>query len=254
MEKWEQAARSFIDSCSFKDEIDAVFLTGSHAFGNADEFSDVDLFIVLSDDAKWRERGSKRVNGLRIEYFVNPVRQIIKYIEGSYTDARLIEITMILGGIVIYNKNSAAEKMIDYCKQKLVSEFPKMSEFNVKTGLYLLWDNLDELNRAYANKTPDVEMQFFMLIRSAFELYSRYICSPVPSYHKLFKWLTNEKYAKRYGLPVFNDTVFLEMIKSAFCCKDSKAMLELSDDIYAYVSDKMGGMDVDNFALRGPCE
>jgi len=49
MKKWEIAARKFIDSCSFKDEIEAVFLTGSNACGNADEFSDIDLYIVLSD-------------------------------------------------------------------------------------------------------------------------------------------------------------------------------------------------------------
>jgi len=254
MKKWEQAARSFIDSCSFKDEIEAVFLTGSYAFGNADEFSDIDLFIVLSDDVNWRERGNKLVDGLRIEYFANPLRKIIKYIDDSYTNVRLIEINMILGGSVIFNKNSAAEKAIDYCKQKAMSDFPKMAAFNRITGLYTLWDNYDELQRAYSKQSPDMAMQFYSFIRSAFELYSRYICSPVPGYHKLYRWLTDDGYAQRYGLQAYNDPAFLEMVKPAFGAVCDKAMLDLSKDIYTYVTKKMGGLDIDDFVMRGPCE
>jgi len=254
MEKWEHVARSFIDLCRFKKDIDAVFLTGSYVFGNADEFSDIDLYIVLSDDVTWRERGNKLIDGLRVEYFANPMRQIKKYIDESYLNVRLIEINMILGGIVILNKNSAAEVMIDYCKQKAMTGLPKMSEFNVKMGLYTLWDNYDELHRAYSKQAPDFVMQFFSFIQNAFELYSRYICSPVPNYHKLYRWLADDSYNKRYGLAVYNDPIFIEIIRSAFECDGNRAMLNLSKEIYTYIVGKIGGFNIDDFALHGPCD
>jgi len=253
MKKWEQAARSFIETCSFKDDMEAVFLTGSHAFGNADEFSDIDLYIILNDSVQWRERGNKRIDGLLIEYFANPMRQVKKYIDDSYPNLRLVEINMILGGTVIYNKNRAAEKMIAYCKERAKTEFSKMSEFDIKTGLYMLWDSYDELHRACANQTPDTAMQFFGFIRSAFELYSRYICSPVPGYQKLYRWMTDNGYAQRYGLPAYNDPAFLGMVMSAFECGDMTAMHDVAKAIYSYVIDKMGGLDIDNFVLHGPC-
>jgi len=254
MKKWEQAGRNFISSCSFKDDIEAVFLTGSHVFGNADEFSDIDLYIILNDNANWRERGNNRIDGFLIEYFANPMRQVKKYIDDSYSSVKVIEINMILGGIVIFNKNSAAEKMMDYCKQKSMSELPTMNEFNIKMGLYTLWDNLDELHRAYSRIRPDFAMQFFRFIQSAFELYSRYICSPIPSYHKMYRWLIDCGYSVRYGLQAYNDPAFLEIIRLAFECKDDKAMFDLSKDIYTYVNDRMGGIDIDHFVLRGPCD
>ena len=254
MEKWEAAARSFINSCDFKNDIDAVFLSGSYAAGNADKFSDIDVFIILNDSVNWRERGNKQFDGYNIEYFANPMRQIENYINNNYQNAHITEINMLLGGIVIFDKNSAAQKAIDFCTQKLASEFPKMSVFNIKTGLYHLWDGFDELTRGYSNKTPDFVMHFFKFVQSAFELYSRYICSPVPNHHKLFRWLTDSDYSKKYGLAVYNDQVFLKMVRSAFEISDDKAMFDLSKDIYEYVTDKMGGLDINNFVMRGPCD
>jgi len=254
MEKWEMTARDFINSCHFKNDIESVFLVGSHASGNADEFSDIDLYIILSDEVKWRKRGNKRVGGFLIEYFANPMRQIKKYIDSSYPNVELHEVTMILGGIVIFDKNATANELIDYCRQKITSEFPKMNEFNVKTGLYHLWNNYDELNRAYSIEAPDFKMQFYRFIQSAFDLYSRYICSPVPSYHNLYKWLTNSEYFKKYGLPIYNDQKFLEMIKLSLECKNADIMFDIAKVVYAYVANNMGGFDIDNFALHSQCD
>ena len=112
----------------------------------------------------------------------------------------------------------------------------------------------DELHRAYIKQTPDLVMQFHNFIQNAFELYSRYICSPVPNYHKLYRWLTDDDYSKRYGLAVYNDPVFLKIVKKAFECKENEAMFDLSKEIYEYVTKKMGGIDIDNFVLHGSCD
>jgi len=251
---WEVAAKKFVDSCDFKDDIEAVFLTGSYAFGNADDFSDIDLYIVLNDSVDWRQRGNRRIDGFLVEYFANPSRQIKKYIDTNYENVRTTEINMILGGIVIFNKNSAADELIDYCRQKIATDFPEMTEFSIKTGLYFLWCNYDELRRAYAYQTPDFKMQFYRFVQHAFELYSRYICSPVPSYYKLYNWLTNDEYRRKYGLATHKDPDFLELVKSSFENKNTEAMLDLSKTVYAYITDKMGGFDIDNFEFRSQSE
>jgi predicted nucleotidyltransferase len=41
----------FVDSCSADDRIVAAFLCGSHARGEADEYSDLDLGVITRDDA-----------------------------------------------------------------------------------------------------------------------------------------------------------------------------------------------------------
>jgi len=254
MKDWEIAARKFIDECEFKDDIDAVFLTGSYATGNADEFSDIDLYIVLNDAVNYRQRGNRRVDGFLVEYFANPMRQIRKYIDTNHENVRTTEVNMILGGRLIFSKNSTANELIDYCQQKTTTPFAKMSEFHIKTGLYHFWNNYDELSRAHAYQAPDFAIQFYHFIQNAMELYSRYTCSPIPSYHNLHRWITDAEYFAKYGLPAHNDPDFLEIIRKSYNCVDTDAMLDLSKELYAYVTNKMGGFDIDNFTLHSPCD
>ena len=253
MEKWEAATRKFIEQCEFYNDIEAVFLTGSYAAGNADKYSDIDLYIVLNDDATWRVRGNKRFEGFLIEYFANPARQIKKYIDSSYSNVQITEINMILNGIVILNKNSAAESLREYCLQKVMADFPALDEFHVKTGLYHLWDSFDELTRAHDNNSADFVMQYYVFIRSAFEFYSRYICSPVPNYNHLYIWLTDEAYHKKFKLPPYRDAGFLELISEAFGSLDMDALFLQAKNIKEYVFNKAGGFEIDNFTLKSDC-
>ncbi|MCL2171414.1 MAG: nucleotidyltransferase domain-containing protein [Defluviitaleaceae bacterium] len=253
MEKWEMAARDFIDSCDFKNDIVAAFLSGSYAFGNADEFSDIDLFIILDDAVDYRERGNRRVDGFIVEYFANPMRQIKKYIEDDMADIGLCDINMIMGGIVIYDKNNAADDARAYCERILENGFAKMSAFNIQMGLYFHWDNFDELRRAHHEQTPDFNMLFHRYIQQAFELYSRYICSPAPSYSKLYKWLSDDGYFNRYGLPPHKDQVFAGLIKQSFELAEAAELFALAEKIYKHVADGMGGFEIENFTLRSSC-
>ena len=253
MEKWEAVAKRFIEQCDFINDIEAVFLTGSYAAGNSDMHSDIDLYIVLNENVNWRVRGNKWFDGFRIEYFANPVKQIKAYIDSSYTDVSIQEINMILNGIIIYNKNSTAESLIEYCDQKSKENFPALGDYNVKMGLYQIWDNFDELTRAYENKTADFSMQYYMFIKNAFEFYSRYICSPVPNYHHLYKWLTCLTYQTRYKLPQYNDANFLDLISKSFTIIDSNNMFIQAKEIKDYIFERINGFDIDNFILKGPC-
>ena len=253
MEKWEAAARKFIEQCEFKNDIEAVFLTGSYAAGNADKHSDIDLYIALNDSCGWRVRGNKlQDDGFRIEYFANPVRQIKRYIDSSYGNASTIEINMILGGIVIADKNSTADSLREYCLQKDMSKFPALDEYHIQMGQYLIWDNYDELTRAHDNKAADFAMQYYMFVHNAFEFYSRYICSPVPGYHHLYKWLMDDVYRSNFKLPPYRDETFLGLIAGAFDKMDTSAMFAHAGSIKDYVIDKVGGFDIDNFSLKGP--
>jgi len=251
---YELATKKFIDSCHFKDDIDCIFLAGSHASGNADEFSDIDLFIVLNDSVDWRERGNKRVDGFLIEYFANPARQIKKYIYNDHAKVKLTSINMILNGIVVFGDSSVANELIEYCRKKMASGFAKMNHFDINTELYFLWNDYDELSRAYAYQAPDFTMQFHLFINNAFELYSRYTCSPVPNYHNRHRWLADDQYFAKYGLPPHNDQNFLVIIKKSFDCDNTTAMYDLSKALYSYITEHMGGFDIDNFTLRGPCD
>ncbi|MCL1995191.1 MAG: nucleotidyltransferase domain-containing protein [Defluviitaleaceae bacterium] len=254
MKNYKLAAQKFIENCSFNDDIVAVFLAGSHAVGNADQFSDIDLYIALNDNCDWRERGNRLADGFHIEYFANPIRQIKQYIDSSYSNVAILEINMILNGIVLFNKDSTAEHLREYCIQKKSTNFPKLEEFQIKMGKYAVWDNFDELTRSKADNKADFAMQYYIFLQNIFVFYSRYICSPVPNYQKLYKWLTDDTYRKNYNLPQYNDEVFLELVLAGFDSSDMSVMFEQAEKIKDYVLEKTGGFDIYNFALKGPLD
>lgn len=52
MNKWELAAEKFIEQYKDEDYFLGAILTGSYATGNYDENSDIDIYIVTTDDTK----------------------------------------------------------------------------------------------------------------------------------------------------------------------------------------------------------
>jgi hypothetical protein len=160
---------------------------------------------------------------------------------------------MILNGIVILNRNSAADSLREYCLHKSTKDFPALGGYETQMGFYLIWDNFDELTRAHENRTADFSMQYYLFIKNTFDFYSRHICSPVPNYHHLYKWLSDETYRTRYKLPPYRDPAFMDLITGAFSNLDMDVMFMQAGKIKNYVLNKSGGFDVDNFILKGPC-
>ncbi len=59
-------------------------LSGSRVTSFASKYSDIDVYIILSDDVEWRERGNKMIDGCLIEYFANPIKQIKSYFKEEF--------------------------------------------------------------------------------------------------------------------------------------------------------------------------
>ncbi|ADT84055.1 nucleotidyltransferase domain-containing protein [Thermococcus barophilus] len=69
---WQSALNKFLKDWKDKDFVEAALLTGNHAVGVQTKYSDVDVYIVLSDKVDWRKRGIV-IDGVLIEYLANPV-------------------------------------------------------------------------------------------------------------------------------------------------------------------------------------
>ena len=54
MEKWQLALEKFLDEYKNEDYFVGALLTGSYATGNYDNNSDIDVYIVTTNETKWR--------------------------------------------------------------------------------------------------------------------------------------------------------------------------------------------------------
>ena len=87
-------------------------MTGSYATGNNHEKSDIDIFIVTKDSTSWRERGNRQIDGYMVEYFINPVRQVMKEFNEGFMTNNIATTLIFAGSIVLYDTDSTVAALV----------------------------------------------------------------------------------------------------------------------------------------------
>ena len=108
---WKLALEEFIKGYKDNPEVEAILLVGSYAVGNQNDKSDIDVYVILNDEAMWRERGNKLVKGYLIEYFINPVRLVREYILEDKRGHGGAMANMLMNGQVLLDKHGIVDEL-----------------------------------------------------------------------------------------------------------------------------------------------
>src|SRR3989344_3758665 len=103
-EKFQQALQKFVDKHKKNSNVIGIFLTGSFIHSKPDKNSDLDVY-VLTKDSKFRERGNTWIDGVEIEYFINPVKQVEQYFKEE-GDGGPHTAHMFINSKVLYSKGN----------------------------------------------------------------------------------------------------------------------------------------------------
>ncbi len=122
---WQSALNKFLKDWKDKDFVEAVLLTRSYAVGLQTKYSDVDVYIVLSD---------------KVEYFANPVKQIRHYFEKEFKQNKRSTTRIITIGKVLFDKTGIAEELKKEALKYMKKPFEKPDEVWVEIAKYFLWD------------------------------------------------------------------------------------------------------------------
>ncbi len=112
MKNWEIALQKFLKKWENKKEVIGAIVCGSYITGNPSKHSDIDLHILLDSDTSWRERGNQIIDGILIEYFVNPIRKHYEYLEDDYKQRSRVNAHMLCTGKVLFDKTGELKKLI----------------------------------------------------------------------------------------------------------------------------------------------
>ncbi|SMG30051.1 Nucleotidyltransferase domain-containing protein [Dethiosulfovibrio salsuginis] len=92
-------------------DIEAIYLFGSYAYGEPNEASDIDLYVVLSDDSKSQIRAIDAMEKIGMEIFKSDVYNV-EILAGfaddflSRTSLPTIEKTISDKGVVLYERSA----------------------------------------------------------------------------------------------------------------------------------------------------
>ncbi|MFA5303858.1 MAG: nucleotidyltransferase domain-containing protein [Candidatus Nanoarchaeia archaeon] len=250
MEAWEKAVGEFLKDYKNKDYVIGAVACGSYITGNPSKHSDIDLRIVLKDDIKWRERGNKIVNGFLIEYFMNPIRQELKYFKDDYMDRRRLDAHMYSTGKVLFDKTGDVKKIIKIAKKFNVKRFKKAACVKKESSKYALWDMLDNLEEVYEKNGREFYFVYYNFLNNIFYNYSQVIGYEDVGCHKVLRFLTDKKDMKKYGLFSFPDNLFIELFVKCFDLSKKDEMMKYYRKLNDYVLKNMGFKGINGWKFR----
>ncbi len=238
----------FLEKWRAKDEVIGAVLAGGYVLGDPSKHSDLDICIILREDAGYRERGNKIIDGVLIEYFANPIKQIKEYVEHDEKSGRKITAHMFATGKLIFSKSKKVQNLIEDMKKELERPFPKLNSFQIKVKKYGLWDGLDNLKEIQNDKA--FHIAYYNLLYQAYEAYFLFKREEVVRPFRLHKYMNNKKYREKYGFELIKDKKFNSLLKNSLEPQSNKKMLESIEKLVNHIIKEMGGLKVDGFKIR----
>ena len=227
---------NFLDFFIKKHENDNIEIEGIILFGSAlsvkyfNAHSDVDIYVVIKNSGK-RYRGVQVIDGIEVDYFVNPMNQLKMDFEKSLSLDKKTVLFMLADGKIIQDKDDALIRLQQEAKNILQKKTVlSMSDFQITNAKYFIGDYLKDIEDFNENK--DV----FAWQRSIY-LLMNYLLDTFCSYHNIY--VTKPKYQKKSLMNV--DPKFVKMYEdvSSVLSRDdvNNKIIELSQ----YVIDDIGG-------------
>lgn len=251
MEHWRHALESFLDEWIDASAIRGILVCGSYVTGDPDSHSDIDVHLVLSSSASWRERGNRLIDGFLIEYFANPPAQIRSYFQEDYHNHDRQAATQFATGLILDDRDGIVRELQVEAERWLLKPFSKPGKDDIELIKYGVWDRLDNLQAAWDQMAPDFVYLYHDTIRRLYEAYARFQCQPVTDLSKSWVCLFKpEKAQNKYRMDPFPDELFLNFLRTAVSETEQSQMLPHAETLTAYVLDKMDGFEIDGWKFR----
>jgi predicted nucleotidyltransferase len=241
-----KGAEKFISKWKRRNCVEGILVTGSYTTSFFTENSDIDIYIVLSRGIKWRERGNVVVDNVLIEYFANPVEQILSYFKKEHEENERTTARMFAMGRIVYDRSGVVKELKEIARRWLRKKFKRMSAFEREIAKYCIWDMLDELKSVSKRGGFNYALTYANLLIFILRTYARALRTEVPPISKIDIYLKCERWRREYKFQEFPDKKFAEMFVS---CARSYNLDEI-EHLCFYVLDKLGGFDINGWKLR----
>lgn len=252
MEAWKNALNKFIKRYIDKPWFEGAVLCGSYASGNQNQFSDIDVDIIASNDLGWQEKSNCYVDGFLIEYTINPFYKKQEYMKFGLENHRLIDQNMFAYGVVLYDKNGLIKKLKEQSLRDLKKKIKPFSKYSNDFKKYGLWCRYDDMLSLKHDGYP-IDLLYWTLVDKLLEAYYDFNFLPHVSHAKIQKILTDKEFAKRYHADHQPDQEFIKLFIDCFKA-NSKSKMSAIDKLYHYVIESGGGFDIGQFRGRRKIE
>lgn len=247
MEKYEQVLEKFLLAHKNHPDFEGAVLCGSYASGNQTPVSDIDVHIVMSDVCELRERGNVFIDGMLVEYFINPIFKIKETLEREFQEYGSATANMFGYGKILYDKTGKVHEIQQLARSYFEKDFAPLCFYQLQNDLYHVWDDRDEFLSASSEKCS-THILYGRLLSDLVNLYMKHQGIGLQSLSKLEKLLSDDMFASRYHLKKQPDHNFKELTLACLRSND-ECKVECIQKLYHYVIKTCGGFDIGHFKM-----
>jgi predicted nucleotidyltransferase len=240
-EKFDKVLKIFVDKHKKNPNVLAVLVSGSYIHQTPDKNSDLDVYVLL-EKAKMRERGNTWINGVEIEYFVNPVNQVRYYFETETGSKAPCTAHMFANSKILYQKDKTINQLIKEAKAILKKKMPTMKKMDLEFARYGIDDTQKDLEDVYLKKDIfSFSLVANNLLQECLDLFFKV--------HRISK----EKSKRLQKQLKSIDKNFEKLYTSALIEKDIDKQYNHINKLVNYIEKLIGGKRPKEWILRSEC-
>lgn len=236
----EIALENFLQKRKNKKGVIGAIVCGSYITGNPSKHSDIDIHIIMDEKITRREKGNEIIDGILIEYFINPIRKLQEHMEEDFKKRSKLTAHMLATGKILFDSTGKIQKLKQEGEKYLTKKYIKLSTIQIELLKYHLWDSLDNLEEIYETQGEEFTFAFHNYLHKLFETYANFLQFGDVPIHKTKRFLTDEKDKKKYRINNFPDTKFATLFVQAITSKSKKEQIKIYTELTNHVLKKMG--------------
>lgn len=240
--KFDSALKKFVEKEKKKPSVIGILASGSYVHSRIDKNSDIDVYIVTKD-SKYRERGNTWIDGVEIEYFENPVKQIKHYFkeekQGRDSPATAY---MFVYSKVMYKEGAEVDRLIKIAKDILKKPKKRMNKTEKELAKYSIDDLKKDLEDVYIRKD-----------RFAFNQIANEILDKCLNTFCKINRVSKRKPKRLFQQLKKLDSRFAKLYSRALMNKRMKRKYERIVDLVNYTEYLLGGKRPKEWKLRSKC-
>ncbi len=254
MINFRKIALDFVEDFKANHNVVGALVCGSFVTGNPSERSDIDLHIILTDEAAYRERGNVIREGTLLEYFANPPKQLRKYFADDYKSGKPMSLVQFSTGEVLFDNSGVLTELKQEAQELLKRKRPTPPGFKIELWKYTIWDLNDNLQDAFESNAEDFSFVYHISLSNLFTIYCDFVGYPNHAFRNILSILRDENKRRKYLLADFPDQGFSSMFVQAITEQPASAQAQIFSKISKYVLNKMGGFEIDGWYLKSPLD
>lgn len=250
---WEEKLNKFLENWEYMNDTVGVLVCGSYITGNPSSHSDLDVHIILDEKVDYRERGNKIIDGLLIEYFANPARQVKEYFKEDYKQVKSMSQTQFVTGKIMFDKTGEVQKLKEEAKKMLDKKYSDLDTNMNDLNKYGIWDMLDDLQDGLENNREDFDFIYYCNLDKLLSLYMRHIKF---AYNKktILGNITSKIVRNKYLLDELPDEEIKLIIKNCIVLNNKEERMKNYELLTNKILELVGGFDIDKFKFKSPVD